>query len=99
MWAAAAARPAGGDPPPPSSLVSPTERVAILDANALIAAGGGLRTYTTSLADRAVTIKEVLAEVRDPVSRAALATATSAGGLAIGVMEPSAASLAEGMIR
>jgi putative intracellular protease/amidase len=96
MWAAAAARPKGGDPPPASSLVSPTEKVAVLDANALIAAGGGLRSYTTALADRAVTIKEVLAEVRDPVSRAALAAATCAGALAITVMEPSAASLAEG---
>ena len=95
-WAQAAARAAAPEPPPASSLVSPTERIAVLDANALIAAGGKLRSYTTALADRAVTIKEVLAEVRDPASRLALETATAAGALAITVLEPSAASLAEG---
>jgi hypothetical protein len=94
-WAAAAARGAAPAEPPPSSLVGPDETVAVLDANALIAAAGGIARYAR-LADRLVTIKEVLAEVRDGASRAALASATAAGAAPIGVLEPSAASLAEG---
>jgi hypothetical protein len=92
-WAAAAARGAAPAAPAPASLVAPGETVAVLDANALIASG--ISKYV-ALADRLVTIKEVLAEVRDAASRSALGTAVAAGAASIGVVEPSTASLAEG---
>ena len=86
-WAAvASATPAPAPPPAP---VAPTtgQTVAVLDANALIS---GFRH--AAVAERAVTIAEVLEEVRDPAARAALA----APGRGVDVLAPTDESVQAG---
>eukprot|EP00887_Chlorella_sp_A99_P000508 scaffold17.g508.t1 len=67
-WAAVASTPAPA--PAPAVDAGPAKRVAVLDANALIAGAGLLNL--ARLADRCVTTPEVLREVRDKQSRQAL---------------------------
>lgn len=63
--------------------------VAVVDANAVIEGGQTLTTF----ADKFVTVPEVLAEIRDPVSRHRLSFIP----FSIDAMEPSLESLNKGM--
>lgn len=69
-WAAIAKTEPAKAPAPAPEPAGPPPRIAVLDANALIA-GTGLLGLMASV-DKAVTTPEVLREVRDKQSRAAL---------------------------
>jgi hypothetical protein len=85
--AIAVTEPAAASSPACTSNSAPP-RIAVLDANALIGGGAELQ----SLAERFVTISEVLAEIRDQASRQALASLP----FKLEVLSPSEEALAAG---